>query len=84
MDYNPVIHATTPLLQVTALVGSTTVVLGFDLVGDIPPDLLGFAVRRVDMADGSEEWLKNALKFAHAPYAGYQVAGTDSRQAPIQ
>ncbi|MEP7188161.1 MAG: hypothetical protein ABI901_03090, partial [Roseiflexaceae bacterium] len=84
MDYNPVIHATTPPLQVTALVGTTTVVLGFDLVAPIPADLLGFAVRRVDLDDGAAIWLKNPLKFASTPYAGYQVAGTDTRQAPIQ
>ncbi len=84
MDYVPVIRATAAPLQVTALIGTTTIVLGFDLAGPIPADLLGFAVRRIDLADRSEVWLKNPLKFARAPYAGYQVAGTDSRQAPFQ
>lgn len=85
MDYPPVVHAASPPLQVTALAGGATVVLGFDLADDAAAgNLLGFAVRRVALVDGAEAWLKNPLKFARAPYAGYQIAGTDTRQAPIQ
>lgn len=84
MNYTPLVHATAPPLRVTALVGATTVVLGFDLAEPWEAALLGFAVRRVDLADGAETWLKNPLKFARSPYVGYQVAGTDSRLAPFQ
>lgn len=84
MQYTPVVHTPAPPLRLTALAGATTVVLGFDLDAPWAADLLGFAVCRVDLADGAEAWLKNPLKFARFPYVGYQVAGTDSRLAPIQ
>lgn len=84
MAYAPVISAAAPPLHITALAGTTTVVLGFDLAVPVAPDLLGFAVCRTDLATGRAEWLKNPLKFAHEPYTGYQVAGTDARHAPFQ
>lgn len=84
--YKPVVTAGSEKLAVTALVGSHTAVLGFDLPGDPAArrGLLGFAIRRTALPDGPAEWLKNPLKFARFPYAGFKVAGTDSNLAPIQ
>lgn len=86
MEYQPVVAAANATLKARALVGATTVVLGFDLCNgaDQRAGLLGFAIRRAQLPDGAPEWLKNPLKFARFPYAGYQVAGTDSQLAPIQ
>jgi hypothetical protein len=86
VEYQPVVAAMSATLKARALVGATTVVLGFDLCGeaDQRAGLLGFAIRRAQLPDGAPEWLKNPLKFARFPYAGYQVAGTNSQLAPIQ
>jgi phosphatidylserine/phosphatidylglycerophosphate/cardiolipin synthase-like enzyme len=86
VKYQPVVAAVSATLKALALVGATTVVLGFDLCDATAQraGLLGFAIRRNQFPDGAPEWLKNPLKFARFPYAGYQVAGTDSQLAPIQ
>lgn len=87
MQYQPVVKAASGALQVTALVGAHTVILGFDLAGGLDQiaDLLGFAVYRVDLRTGAEEWLKNPLKFKRTPHQGrFNIAGTPTNLAPIQ
>jgi hypothetical protein len=87
MQYKPVVTATGGALKVTALVGAGTVFLGFDLSGGPAQHagLLGFAVNRVNLQDGTAEWLKNPLKFKQTPHADrFNIAGTPSNLAPIQ
>lgn len=86
MEYQSVVAVANAALKARALVGAATVVLGFDSCGETAhrTGLLGFAIRRTQLPDGAPEWLKNPLKFARFPYAGYQVTGTDSHLAPIQ
>ena len=54
---------TSGALTARAIAGTRAVLLGFDLSGPLPPDLLGFAVRRIDQATGRSEWLPNFLRF---------------------
>jgi len=61
---------TSGALTARAIAGTRAVLLGFDLSGPLPPDLLGFAVRRIDQATGRSEWLPNFLKKEFAPYPG--------------
>lgn len=87
MKYQPIVTATNGPLKVTALVGTGTAFLGFDLEGgpELLDGLLGFAVRRTNLKDGGEEWLKNPLKFERAPAPGqFNIAGTPTNLAPIQ
>jgi PLD-like domain len=87
MDYQPIVTVTGGALKVTALVGAHTVILGFDLLGGAAQTagLLGFAIERTNLQDGTREWLKNPLKFRSTPDADrFSIAGTPTNLAPIQ
>lgn len=63
--YNPVVTDTAGPLKATALVGSHSILLGFDY--DVSPaeraDLLGFAVHRSDFTENEGWWLKGQIRF---------------------
>jgi phosphatidylserine/phosphatidylglycerophosphate/cardiolipin synthase-like enzyme len=85
--YQPIVRARSGDLRATALVGAHSVVFGFDLDGGLArhAGLLGFAIRRTNLASGESEWLKNPLKFKRAPHTGqFNIAGTPSNLAPLQ
>lgn len=61
MEYMPVRETTETMLRAVALVGTTTVVLGFGLQGGAGQrsGLLGVAIERTQLADGSTTWLRD-------------------------
>lgn len=61
----PVVCTTAAPLRIIALAGLAAPILGVVLAGDFTiAHLLSFVVRRVALTDGTEEALKNPLKFA--------------------
>ena len=66
MNYIPIVPQKNAIISATALVGSYSVLLGFDFLGTEETrkeEFLGFAVHRTDKTEESAGWLKGQLRF---------------------
>jgi len=66
MNYIPIVPQNNSMISATALVGTYSVILGFDFLGPKETregEFLGFAVHRTDKTEESAAWLKGQLRF---------------------
>ncbi len=66
MNYTPIVPKNNSMISATALVGTYSVILGFDFFGPKETreeQFLGFAVHRTDKTEESAGWLKGQLRF---------------------
>ena len=71
-------------LTVNAVAGSYVVMLGLDIAKPQRKNLLGFAIKREDFAEGETYWLKGAKSFRSVDPSGGAGAQYSTHQHPIQ
>ncbi len=66
MDYIPIVPNKNSMISAAALVGTHSVILGFDFLGPQETregEFLGFAVHRTDKTEETAAWLQGQLRF---------------------